>query len=110
MFLPRRLVQNNISSFSAHQHFSDRLLGSPDLVIEILSEGNNKADVDEKFNIYEDAGITEYWIVHPIEQTIIVYTLQNNKYIGSKPYTTGETIQSRVLPGLTFEVAEVFGS
>ncbi|MCB9349779.1 MAG: Uma2 family endonuclease [Lewinellaceae bacterium] len=65
MFLPRRLVQNNIFSFSAHQHFSDRLLGSPDMVVEILSEGNNKADADEKFNIYQDAGILEYWIALP---------------------------------------------
>ena len=84
-------------------------MGSPDLVIEILSEGNNKADVDEKFNIYEDAGITEYWIVHPTEQTITVYSLQHEKYIGSKPYTSGETIRSQVLKGLDFEVAEVFG-
>lgn len=83
-------------------------IGSPDLVIEILSEGNNKADVEEKFNIYEDAGITEYWIVHPTEQTITVYALHGKKYIGSKPYAAGETIRSRVLRGLDFEVAEVF--
>lgn len=83
-------------------------MGSPDLVIEILSEGNNKADVDEKFNIYEGAGITEYWIVHPTEQTITVYTLQNKKYVGSKPYAAGETIRSQVLKGLDFQVAEVF--
>ena len=83
-------------------------MGSPDMVVEILSEGNNKADVDEKFNIYQDAEVTEYWIVHPIEQTITVYTLKNKKYIGSKPYTAGEAIHSQVLKGLAFEVAEVF--
>ena len=35
------------------------------MVVEILSEGNNKADADEKFNIYQDAGILEYWIALP---------------------------------------------
>ena len=83
-------------------------LGAPDMVIEILSEGNNKVDLDEKFMIYEDAGISEYWIVYPGEQNVIVYTLQNKKYAGSKPYTTGEKIESKVLKGFTFDVSEIF--
>ena len=85
-------------------------MGSPDLVIEILSEGNNKTDVDEKFRIYEDAGIPEYWIVHPTEQTVTAYTLQNGKYSGSKPYTAGEAIPCQALKGFTLEVAELFVS
>lgn len=84
-------------------------VGSPDLVIEILSEGNNRVDVGEKFAIYENAGVPEYWIVHPHEQTITRYQLREGRYIGSKPYAAGEQVESQALPGLVIPVSEVFG-
>ena len=42
-----------------------RCLGAPDLIIEILSPGNTKHDTDDKFHLYEEAGVSEYWIVRP---------------------------------------------
>ncbi|MEN0003598.1 MAG: Uma2 family endonuclease [Bacteroidota bacterium] len=84
-------------------------LGSPDLVIEILSEGNNQDDTVEKFAIYESAGIPEYWMIHPYEQTVIIYILDNEgKYIGSKPYVPSTQLTSEVLPGLVIDVEEIF--
>jgi len=84
-------------------------LGAPDLVIEILSEGNNQDDLVEKFAIYEAARVTEYWIVHPSEQSITRYTLNEaDKYVGSKPFAPGERLPSTVLPELDLPVEEVF--
>lgn len=84
-------------------------LGAPDLVVEILSEGNNRDDLVEKFALYESAGVQEYWIVHPHEQTITLYIPnEQGKYIGSKPFVPGEMIHSAVLPGLEIRVEEVF--
>lgn len=82
--------------------------GAPDLIMEILSEGNNRVDLDEKFNIYENAGIPEYWIIYPGEQNILVYTLREGKYVGSKPYTAGDTIYSQALEGFALDVSDVF--
>ena len=82
--------------------------GAPDVVVEILSPGNSQKEVQDKFELYEEAGVYEYWIVNPIIEHIIIYTLQNGKYIGSKPYAAGEKISSQVLPGLKIEVKDIF--
>lgn len=50
-------------------------LGAPDVVIEILSPGNNSKELINKYKIYEEAGIKEYWIVNPEKKIIIVYTI-----------------------------------
>ena len=39
--------------------------GAPDWVIEILSKATSKKDLNEKFDLYQNAGVKEYWIVHP---------------------------------------------
>lgn len=85
-------------------------IGAPDLVVEILSPGNSKKEMREKFEIYEEAGIKEYWMVNYQEKTILTYVLKNGKYIGLKPLTEGETMKSTLFPELQFEVAQIFES
>ena len=85
-------------------------LGAPDLVIEILSLGNSKIEMGEKFRLYEENEVKEYWIVKPIENSIFVYTLQNGKYIGLKPCIEGEKIISPLFPDLDFEIDKIFES
>ena len=82
--------------------------GAPDIIVEILSPGNSKKDTQNKFEFYRESGVQEYWIVVPLFEYIVVYSLQNGKYIGSKPYGTGETITSSVLPGISIEVKDIF--
>lgn len=53
-------------------------LGAPDLIIEIISPKNSKRDVKDKFKIYEEYGVREYWIVHPNDETVIVFLVDNN--------------------------------
>lgn len=85
-------------------------LGAPDWIIEILSRHTSAKDINEKFEVYEEAGVKEYWVVHPQEQTILVYTLDlKGKYQGNlKPYIRTDKISSSVLPGLTIDLSEVF--
>ena len=52
--------------------------GAPDLIVEILSPSSFKKDVFEKFALYEEFGVKEYWIVHPKDKTITVFILQEN--------------------------------
>lgn len=85
-------------------------IGAPDLVVEILSPGNTKKEQDIKYRIYEEAGVLEYWIVHPTDKNIQVFVLQNGIYIGLKPATEGEIITSTTFPELCFSTDEVFGN
>jgi Uma2 family endonuclease len=81
--------------------------GSPDLIVEILST-NSKHDLKTKFDLYEEAEVQEYWIVDTDRQTIIVYYLQNEKYIGSKPFLDEDIVESKLFPELKVEVNLVF--
>lgn len=48
-------------------------IGSPDLVVEILSPATARKDIKEKFLLYERAGVREYWIVDPAAATVMVF-------------------------------------
>ena len=50
-------------------------LGAPDWIIEILSKYTSAKDLNIKFDVYEASGVKEYWVVHPSEQTLLIYTL-----------------------------------
>ena len=83
-------------------------IGSPDLVVEIISPGNSKKELGVKFNLYEENGVLEYWIVNPLEQTVLIYSLVNSKFIAAKPLIDGEKITSPLFPELNFEVSKIF--
>ena len=83
-------------------------IGAPDLVVEILSPGNSKKEMGIKFDLYEENGVKEYWIVEPAENCIFVYTLKDGKYIGLKPCIEGQKITSPLFPALDFEIEKIF--
>ena len=83
-------------------------VGSPDLVVEILSPGNARKEMKEKYEIYEESGVLEYWVVFPGEEILQIYILENGKFIPQKPYTSGDIYTSRVLEGFKIEVKQIF--
>lgn len=85
-------------------------LGSPDVIVEILSPGNTKKEMKYKYNIYEEAGVLEYWLVHPTEKYIQVFVLKDGIYIGLQPIIEGEIITSTTFPELSFSTDDVFGN
>jgi Uma2 family endonuclease len=58
--------------------------------------------------LYQEATVKEYWIVDTQNKTLIVYTLNNGKYQGSKIYTEEETFNSILFPELNITMKEVF--
>ncbi len=54
--------------------------GVPELIIEVLSPGNNQHDLVIKKNLYEQFGVSEYWIVNPSTQDVLLFTLNNGKF------------------------------
>ena len=83
-------------------------LGSPDLIVEILSLGNSRKEMDTKFDLYQENEVKEYWIVDPFQKTILVYVLENQRYIGMKPYHEDSKIVSPTFPELKVTVKKVF--
>jgi Uma2 family endonuclease len=82
--------------------------GAPDLVVEILSPGNTKKEMGIKFELYEENGVKEYWIVQPENKSIIIYTLQNKTFIGLKPLTEDDIMKSPLFPQLKFKLMDIF--
>ena len=49
-------------------------------MIEVVKKGTITRDTEEKFEIYQKYGVSEYWLVFPEQQCIEVYTLDNSCY------------------------------
>jgi Uma2 family endonuclease len=75
------IAKANLSIIQGHVH------GVPDLIIEILSEGNPTHDTKRKKDLYEKFGVKEYWIVDPESKETTGYTLSDGvfKSLPSKP-------------------------
>ena len=83
--------------------------GAPDLIIEILSPGNSRTEMKDKFELYQEAGVLEYWVVSPIEKTIQVWTLdEQGIYFSRQPKVEGDTVTTPIVPNLAVDVTEVF--
>jgi len=85
----------------------DGCLGAPDWIIEITSPRTAKKDFDEKFHLYEQSGVREYWIVQPKEKAINVYVLKEGEYALVDIYESGE-IPCQIFPDLIIAHDRVF--
>ncbi|OHD29227.1 MAG: hypothetical protein A2086_16680 [Spirochaetes bacterium GWD1_27_9] len=83
-------------------------LGSPDLIIEIISESTAHKDLKIKFNLYEKAGVKEYWVVFPDEKVIQIFKLVNGEYGKPEVYGTDDKIEVKYLDDLVIDLKEVF--
>jgi len=83
-------------------------VGAPDLIMEILSPSNNKKELQNKYEVYEESGVLEYWIIHPYEKTLLVYTLTDGKYIPSRLFTLGDRVPSQCIEGFVLDLDELF--
>ena len=84
-------------------------LGAPDLIVEILSPSSSKRDLKYKFELYQEHGVSEYWVVHPEEKTLLIYTLdREGKYQPSHLKTRGDSVVSTVLTGFELDLDDVF--
>ena len=79
-----------------------------DLVVEVVSDDDPDRDIVVKRGEYAEAGIPEYWIVNPIDDTITVLTLAGNTYIEHGVFRRGDQAQSLLLEDFEVSVAEVF--
>ena len=83
-------------------------LGAPDLIIEILSPNTSKKDAQNKYLLYQDFGVKEYWLVHTTDRLVDVFDLRNNKYQLRKIFAVPDKIESSAVNGLIVDLKEVF--
>lgn len=78
-----------------------------DLVIEVVSPDDPERDTVEKVADYAEAGIPEYWIVNPEEETVTVLSLQSEAYVTHGVFRRGDVAASVLLAGFTADVSAV---
>ena len=85
-------------------------LGAPDMIIEIVSPKNSKRDVKDKFEIYQEHGVREYWIVNPNDENVTVFILDDKskfQFVGM--YAGDDKIPVNIFNGdLKIDLEDVF--
>ena len=105
----KTVVQPDLCVICDPSKLDDRgCLGAPDLVVEILLPGNSKREMKDKFELYQENGVAEYWVVRPEEKNIQIFLLEKGKYIGLAPITEGDMAASTRFPELRFSTETLF--
>jgi Uma2 family endonuclease len=83
--------------------------GAPDMIVEILSPSTLKKDVTEKFALYEESGVKEYWIVHPNDKAVTVFLLQEDgKYNSGTIYECEGKVPVHVFDNCLIDLKDIF--
>lgn len=103
------VVQPDLSVVCDPEKLADgkRCQGAPDLIIEILSPGNSKKELKNKYELYQEAGVREYWLVHPQDEYVIINVLENNQYRALPPFVDKE-VTSVIFPDLSLQTEDIF--
>lgn len=82
--------------------------GAPDLVIEILSPSSRRHDLVRKFNLYLRAGVREYWVIDPDNNTAQSWVLHDGHYEARESFMGGGQMPVAVLEGCQVDLDRVF--
>lgn len=100
----KNIVQPDISVICDKNKLTDKgCIGSPDMIVEVVSPYNPSNDYIRKLSLYEQFKIREYWIVNPIEKNILVYTLTDNGYAAPKIYSFNDKIKVNIYNDLEID-------
>jgi Uma2 family endonuclease len=107
---PHDTVQPDMLFISTERlHIIDgQIKGAPDLVIEILSDGNTTKEMNYKKSIYESTGVKEYWFINLKKKTFTQYENVNDKFVTKNVFNTEGVIQSIVVTGFEMNIGDIF--
>ena len=84
-------------------------IGAPDLIVEVQSPSTAKRDLDEKFHLYEESGVREYWVVFPSDKGVTVFLLQEDgKYDEGTSYEYEGKVPVSIFQGFEIDLKELF--
>ena len=102
------VVEPDIAVVCDHGKLDDQgCKGAPDMVIEILSPSTQRHDRLTKLNLYQQAGVGEYWIVNPEDRTVQVMLLENGLYRVTDVGTAQDVVKVHSLEGCYLELEKV---
>jgi len=104
------VVQPDVGVVCDPSKIDDRgICGAPDLVVEVLSPGNFRKDIKDKYEVYEEAGVIEYWIVNPAKRNVMAFCLNpDRKFNAAKVYLDGDRLESTSVSGFSIDVTDLF--
>ena len=104
------VVQPDLSVICDHEKLDEKgCLGSPDLVIEILSPSSASYDSIKKRALYEKFGVKEFWLVHPTDRLVTAYRLIDGAYGRPEIFDIFNPATPALMPDLKIDLCEVFG-
>lgn len=91
----------------------NKIEGTPDLIVEILSPSNdnserNAARMSYKKHIYEVTGVKEYWLINVEKQTLTLYKQIDNELRWQKDIQKNEVLISEIIQGFELELSKIF--
>ncbi|MCD7717464.1 MAG: Uma2 family endonuclease [Lachnospiraceae bacterium] len=100
-------VEPDISIICDRSKLTDKgCTGAPDWIIEIVSPSNPGHDYVRKLNLYADAGVREYWIIDPAEESVMVY-VRKEEHFDFTAYSFQDKIPVNVFDDFTIDFAEL---
>lgn len=108
----RTVVQPDLTVVCDPTKLDERgCLGAPDLVVEILSPYTAAKDLKIKLALYERVRVKEYWLVQPLDRTIMVFILQEDgQYAKPAVYDHHDKVSVGIFEGdLRIDAVEIFG-
>lgn len=96
-------LENNVSE-------NDKYMGTPSLVIEILSKSTRSKDMVDKLNTYMLSGVKEYWIIDPLQEQILIYEFNDFEISRYNIFNKGSAAQSFCFEGLSLDTGELFNN
>lgn len=86
----------------------DYYMGIPVLVVEIISESTRTKDAIKKLDLYMSTGVSEYWIINPLNREIAIYFFENNNIAKNETYKKNEVASSYFFIGLITNLKDIF--
>ena len=100
------IVEPDISVICDEDKLTDRgCTGAPDWIIEIVSQGNPRHDYVLKLNLYNEAGVREYWIVDPAKESVWVYYFEESEF-KAETYSFKDEIKVNIYEDLYINFSE----
>ena len=84
--------------------------GAPDLAVEILSPSSAEQDRGKKRVLYGQHGVTEYWLVDPIAETVTIHRQRGGVLAATHTFGRGQTLRSPLFAGLELHLDDIFSS
>jgi Uma2 family endonuclease len=112
VYLPEteQLVQPDIMIWQDQQpEFDGRVYsGTPALVVEVMAPRSRQHDREVKFDLYEAAGVQEYWLADLATCSLEIYTLSHGEYALAGRFSGDDLIRSPLLPDLAIRAKLIF--